>query len=645
MCKWMVPTMLVLMALSQQTLRAQPLEGVEQEKARYHALTHMRNSNASGSNASPDFNVQHYRLEWEVDPAIRYLKGRITASFTITATTNNIRFDLSDSLRVDSVTYLGSRITHTRPGNNLLQVNFPASLNSGTREAVSIHYQGVPPHNGSGSFEMSNHTGVPIMWTLSEPYGSRDWWPCRNGLDDKADSIDVIITTPDSYYGTSNGILASETLAAGKRTNHWKHRYPIVSYLVAIAATNYIVQEDTIQLTNKVLPLQQYVYPETAAAWTASLSNTRNMMRYFEQQFGPYPFRNERYAHTQVGFGGGMEHQTNSFMGSTNRSLIAHELGHQWFGDRVTCGSWQDIWLNEGFAVFLTYAYFETVLPQPETLSWFATEIEIIANRPDGSVFVKDTTSVDNIFNYRTTYVKAGWLVKMLRWKLGDANFFDGVRRYLADPAVSYGFGRTNDLKRNLEAASGQNLDEYFKDWLYGEGYPSYQLTWEALGTKVQFTLSQTTSHPSVNFYEMPVPIRFSNGTRDTMLVINHNKNGQVELHDLGFAAAAAAIDPYLKLVSVNNKVTKGQSTTAKNAVTIYPNPVGDQFSLRLTNFSTNKASIKVHNSLGQLLWKQSLDLPTGSDIISIASAAWPKGTYMVRVKSSDMNFVKRILK
>jgi aminopeptidase N len=614
----------------------------EKEIARYQAMT---NAGIAGSNASSDFKVDHYRFEWEIDPAIRYIKGKITSSMTITANTSFIRFDLSDTLRVDSVLYHSNKITFTRPGNHILQINFPVSLNAGSRDSVSIFYQGVPATSGLGAFSVSNHTGAPILWTLSEPYGSREWWPCRNGLDDKADSVDIFITTPEQFFGTTNGLQTGDVINAGKRTTIWKHRYPIASYLVAIAATNYVVQQDTIQLNGKILPLQQYVYPETAAAWAASVSNTRNMMRVFEQHFGPYPFHNERYAHTQVGFGGGMEHQTNSWMGSSNASLICHELAHQWFGDRVTCGSWQDIWLNEGFAVFLTYFYFEGVLSQQNTIDWYRSEVDYIAEEPGGSVYVKDTSSIGSIFNYRTTYVKAGWLLQMLRWKLGDAAFLEGVRNYLADPLVSYEFARTEDLKRNLEVASGQNLTEFFNDWLYGEGYPSYQLSWLPLGNKVQYTLSQTTSHPSVSFYEMPVPVLFRNAARDTLIVINHTKNAQTEIRELGFVPDTALIDPYVKLVSYNNKILKSGSTTNKNDVTVYPNPVGDQFSVLLRNFSTDKAAITIHNAAGQLIWKQELSIPTGSDLISIPSSNWSRGIYMISVTSKDSKFVKRMMK
>jgi len=639
--RWKIFLAGIIFLLTQQKTEAQ-YRLYEKEIARYQA---MADASVTGSNASPDFKVDHYRLEWEIDPAVRYIKGKVTASFTITSSTNTIQFDLTDTLRVDSVVYHGTRITHSRPGNHILRITFPAPLNAATKDSASIYYQGAPAASGLGAFSVSNHTGVPIIWTLSEPYGSREWWPCRNGLDDKADSIDILITTPEQYFGTTNGVQVSNQVNALKRTTAWKHRYPIATYLVAIAATNYVVQEDTIQLNGKVLPLQQYVYPEAAAAWTASIPNTRSMMRVFEQYFGPYPFRNERYAHTQVGFGGGMEHQTNSWMGSTNWSLISHELAHQWFGDRVTCGSWQDIWLNEGFAVFLTYFYFEGVLPPQNINSWFRSEVDYIAEEPGGAVYVTDTSSIGSIFNYRTTYVKAGWILQMLRWKLGDAAFFDGVRRYLSDPSTSYEFARTEDLKRNLEAASGVDLTEFFNDWLYGEGYPSYQLNWTPLGNKVQLTLSQTTSHPSVKFYENPVPILFRNATRDSLIVVDHIRNAQTEIRNLGFVPDTAIIDPYVKIVSYNNKTQKTGTSSKQNDVTVYPNPVGNQFSVLLRNFSADKASITVHNAAGQLIWKQELQLPGGSDLITIPSSSWSSGIYILSVKSKDSKFVKRMLK
>ena len=204
------------------------------------------------------------------------------------------------------------------------------------------------------------------MWSLSEPYGSRDWWPCKNGLDDKADSIDVFITNPIAYKAASNGILQSETPVSGgtKLLTHWKHRYPIATYLICFAVTNYSVFNRSVNLSTGVLPMQTFCYPEDSTSFSNGTINTLNAMQLFDTLFYlPYPFMNEKYGHVQFGWGGGMEHQTSTFVVSIDESLCAHELAHQWFGDKITCGSWKDIWLNEGFATHLASMYMENKYP------------------------------------------------------------------------------------------------------------------------------------------------------------------------------------------------------------------------------------------------------------------------------------------
>lgn len=620
---------------------------VEQEKGRYGSMFRNNANGVLQSLASENFNVQHYRCEWSVDPAIRYINGKVTCSFTALTLSGSISLDLFDNLVVDSILYHNTLISFNRPGNNLLTINFPASINAGTRDSVSIFYQGAPTTSGFGSFTASSHAGTPIIWTLSEPYGAKEWWPCKNGLDDKADSLDVIITTPDSYFAASNGALANEALSAGKRIIHWKHRYPIASYLVAFAVTNYDVLNDTIQLNNKVLPLNQYVYPESSTTFANSIVYTRRTMRLFEEAFGPYPFRNERYAHTQCGFGGGMEHQTNSFMGNASEALITHELGHQWFGDMVTCGSWQEIWLNEGFATFMANYTMEAFYTAAQNRPTFQAQLNSIVSQPGGSVRVDDTTNIARIFSYRLSYAKGAWLLRMLRWQLGDSAFYKGLRNYLTDSKTTYGFGRTEDLKRNLELSSGQELDEFFLDWYNGEGYPSYKLDVNSIGgTHVTLSLSQTTSHASVPFFEMPVPVLIRGQSADTLIVINHKTNNQQLTVNLGFIADTAIIDPDLQLISANNTVSMISAIAGPpNTVRVFPNPVGDAFTMQLLNFTSSEVGITVHNAAGQLIWKQEKKLTNGSDYFGVDSQKWPKGIYWLSLQSKDFRYVKKIMK
>lgn len=508
--------------------------------------------------ASTNFDIKYYRFEWEVDPAIHYINGKVTIYYTITSGTGLIALDLMNELVTDSVKQRNNLLFNSQ-SNNTLSIFLGALLMPGTFDSVSIYYKGIPPNTGFGSFITTTHSGTPVMWTLSEPYGSRDWFPCKNGLDDKADSIDVFITNPIAYRAASNGLLQSETPIAGgtKLLTHWKHRYPIATYLICFAVTNYVVFNNTVQLTNGILPMQTHCYPESLSTFQNGTINTLNAMQMFDTIFGPYPFMNEKYGHVQFSWGGGMEHQTASFMGSIGESLSAHELAHQWFGDKITCGSWKDIWLNEGFATHLASMYMENKYPANK-LAWRINEINSITSQPGGSVEVDDTTNVGRIFSGRLSYTKGSHLLYMLRWILGDTIFFNAIRNYLTDPAVAYSFARTSDLKRNLEQTSGRNLTNFFDKWFSGQGYPTYNVQWSDLGSgNVWIRMNQVTSHPSVSFFELPVALRFQNATQQATVIVDNVSNGEVFLRSIGFLADTVFVDPEAWLITKNNTTEK----------------------------------------------------------------------------------------
>lgn len=514
------------------------------------------------TNASANFDIQYYRAEWEVDPAINYIKGKLTAYYIMTAPGSSVSFDLNNALSVSGVQQrnLPLAISHT---NNTLQINFPVSPGVGILDSVSIFYEGTPPNSGFGSFVVSTHgdPAVPIMWTLSEPFGSSDWWPCKNGLDDKADKgIDIYITHPAAYKAAANGLLQSETpLEGGKIRTHWKHTYPIASYLICFAVTNYTVFNNNVLIGSTNLPMLTYCYPESLTSFQAGTQNTLDALVLFSNLFGTYPFIREKYGHVQFGWGGGMEHQTNSFMVNADESLVVHELAHQWFGDKITCGGWEDIWLNEGFATHLASMYMENKYPQ-NTKTSRAFEIANITYSAGGSVRVDDVTNVNRIFNNRLSYTKGSHLLYMLRWILGDAVFFSGIRNYINDASLAYNFAKTENLKSHLEAVSGKDLTYFFDQWYTGQGYPSYQLEWyPTTGNSVHYNLKQTTSHSSVGFFQLPVPLLFTNSTtgQQKLVIANNTSSNQNFNENLGFEAQSVTIDPDLWLITKNNTVTK----------------------------------------------------------------------------------------
>jgi hypothetical protein len=516
-------------------------------------------SAALRANATTNFNVTYYRCEWEVDPAVNYIKGKVTAHFTMNAIGNSIGLDLVDVLTVSSVTKSGIPLAFSQ-ANNTLTINFQSPVAAAVTDSVTISYEGAPP-TANGSFVAATHgpTTTPVIWTLSEPYGSRDWWPCKNGLDDKADSVDIYITHPIAYKAAANGMLQSETPVAGSKTRtHWKHRYAIASYLVCFAVTNYSVFDNSVMISGTNVPVKTFCYPESQVAFQAGTQNTLNAMVLFSSLFGDYPFKNEKYGHVQFGWGGGMEHQTCSFMVNLGEGLVAHELGHQWFGNKITCGTWQDIWLNEGFATHLASIYMENKYPANTNVNR-VNEINTITSQPGGSVWVDNVNDVNRIFSNRLSYLKGSHLLYMLRWILGDATFFTAVQSYINDPALAYGFATTANLKSHLEAASGKNLTYFFDQWFTGQGYPSYQVEWYPTGNNVEIKLSQTQSHASVAFFQLPVPLLFRNpGTgQQKLVVLDNTTNGQIFTDNLGFEATEVVFDPDAWLITRNNTLTK----------------------------------------------------------------------------------------
>ncbi len=605
------------------------------------------NNNVTKTFASSNYTIYYSRCIWKVDPAVRYIEGKVTSYITASTSTNKITFDLSNSLLVDSILFRNQKIGFTQNANSTLDVQLSATLNANQKDSVTICYKGIPGNTGFGSFIQTIHNNTPVIWTLSEPYGARDWWPCRNGLDDKIDSIDVFIVQPAQYKATSNGLLQSEITAGTTTTTFFKHRYPIASYLVCFSVTNFSVFTNNVQLGTVNLPVVSYVYPESINDFQPYTYKVLDAMQLFHNTFAPYPFIKEKYGHTQFGWGGGMEHQTNTFLVNTDANLMAHELGHQWFGNKITCGSWQDIWLNESFATYCANYYaekFDTSFFQLILTNHLAQ----ITSLPDGSVIVDDTTNVNRIFSSRLSYNKGAYVLRMLRFTLGDSLFFRGIRQYQNDTTLQYSFARTADFKKNIEQVSGKDLTYFFDQWITGQGYPSFQIQWsQNKNNWAKIKVNETTSHNSVSFFKTPLALTFKNATQQKTIVIQVNSNGAETSADIGFAADTVLIDTEKQLISKNNTSTKINSSTANiNDIKLYPNPVHDNLNISLKNPSDKKLTVQIYNSVGQLISQEQFDTLGQDELLQVSFRHFSKGNYLVKlIAGNNILLTSKIVK
>lgn len=616
------------------------VEDIAAQEARAHGSLFL----ASRNGPDRGFDLNYHRLELNADPAIRAVGGTVTHYFTALVDLDEVAFDLRDELVVSEVAHHGESIAFTHAGH-ALTITLPAMLPAGSLDSLSITYAGVPPETGFGSFVQTTHADQPILWTLSEPFGARDWWPCKQDLNDKADSLDVYVTVPQGQRVAGNGLLVAETdLGNGTVRHHWRHRYPIDFYLVAFAVTNYAAYSFAVPLVNTNVEVLNYVFPEDSANSVWATGDVIEQMQLYSELFGEYPFATEKYGHAQFGWGGGMEHQTMSFMGGFFYELMAHELAHQWFGDLVTCGSWEDIWLNEGFATYLSGLCYEHLAPEywmPFKGAWRG----VVISQPGGSVRCTDTTSVSRIFDSRLSYFKGAYLLHMIRWVCGDSAFYAGVNNYLNDPDIRHGSAKTPHLIAHLEAASGLDLTAFMANWYVGEGYPNYVVTWgqESSGA-VALRIDQTTSHPSVPFYPMPVPIRFKNNDQDTTVVLDHTFSGQTFDLALPFIADSLQFDPELWILRGSNTVLSVQTAAlVEGRAWIAPNPVGEEASLYWNAAGQGPIVVEVFDNTGRLV-RNATVYATQSNIPLPVQGLSP-GAYVVQARAGSevlqLRFVK----
>lgn len=341
-----------------------------------------------------------------------------------------------------------------------------------------VEYQGIPRSSGFGSYAVQAHETGWAVWTLSQPYGAPDWLFCQDGLRDKVDSLDMCIITPDTLIGVGNGMLIADSVDTnGWRWRHFRHRYPIAVYLIAFAASNYIIQEYPVQTPYHAFTLRNFVYPQDTARARTLTEQFLPYITWLEARIGPYPFADEDYNQVQIGWRGGMEHQTITFFGSYSLELWAHELAHQWFGDWITCGSWQDIWLNEAFGTYLGGTVYEAVAPQ-WWQPWLRGIIRSAWRDTTLTVYVEDTTQVGRIFYYPTTYAKAALALHTLRQYVGEEAFWSGLKRYLR--MYAGGFARTQDFQQAVEPDFGEEITRAFlESWIYAPHYPRALVRWQ----------------------------------------------------------------------------------------------------------------------------------------------------------------------
>jgi aminopeptidase N len=585
------------------------------------------------------YDVHHQTLRLKLNPRKSAdLEGRVSVDFRAIRPLDTLIVDLRDNLTVHSITQGGIPLTY-RHIEHRLHIELPLTLPAGAYDSVLIHYSGNPERgSGFGYYVRDRHQTDDIIHTLSQPYGAPYWWPCKNSLSDKLDSVDIIVSTASGLRVASNGLLVEErNLNDSEVVFGWKHRYPIAPYLVAIAVSNYIPFTDHAHFHNRPdsLPVLNYVFPQSFSSARVETQVTLPMLRLFDSLFGEYPFMREKYGHAQFTWGGGMEHQTMSFMVNFSFDLTAHELAHMWFGDAVTCGSWRDLWLNEGWATYGNALCYEFLKGPFEFRSRIRDMQRFVKNQPDGSVFPTDTQNISRLFDGRLTYNKAALLLHMLRWQIGDSAFFAGTRNFMASPSHRYGYARTEHFRAFMEDASDTDLQPFFRQWYIGEGYPTFHIDWFMSGNTLRTRIRQSTSHPSVSFYNIKIPVLFRGIPHDTLLIFEPtNREAQFETQ-LNTQVEDAVFDPDNWLLAESVITGRNANTPLANDIQLYPNPAREK--LYVYAKMQRVSHIEIFDMAGRSVHMQGMNTTLNGGEIDLRN--FRKGLYVIRVTASGNTF------
>lgn len=529
---------------------------------------------------------------------------------------NSIDLDIGATLSPDSVWASLNRgpivpTTFTRPEAERIRVALPGTASNGDHVLIGVRYSGTPgPMCFSASF-YSKHGNdsvgrTPIISTFSEPDCSHQWWPCKDRFDDKA-TVTVAVDAPAGYTVAGNGTQVGEVTNGDRKVTTWATDYPITPYLVAIAATNFVVTQDAYQATDgNTIPLVVYSYPEDSSNARVHLETMKAALAAFEPDsvYGPYPFRNDVIGHEKLGlveFPGqsvAMENQTIIFAGEPMfrnptfyASALAHEVSHHWWGDALTCANIDDIWLNEGFASYseALYAAAHDMVGYWQgyrrAMMWMRHPV---ANEYAGPI-VHPTNSFGG-----TVYYKGSWVLHMLRGTLGSDLFFRCLHEYY--DRYKYASATTDDFIRAVEETAGRDLNWFFIPWLYGIGRPQLAWDWEAAGPFAQgyrVSLRVTQTQPAIEYpngapvdappsaYSFPLEVRLYGSASDSLTrrIFVGGRDFAAVLDSIPFQPTRVALDPDQWIL---RELASPGTIAAGNTIQVWPNPSRTGFTMML---------------------------------------------------------------
>jgi len=621
-----------------------------------------------------EYDVKFVHLNLNVERTNKNVSGGVKTVATVTAAAlDTFMTLLHQNHIVDSVRFNGTLLTVIRQ-DSILKAKIPSPLPNGSSFTVNVYYHGTPPTGGSAigsgfSNAVSPSWGNQASWSLSESLVAYHWWPCKQILTDKIDSSWVFVTTDSLNKAGSNGRLQNVVVVGNKKRYEWKSRKPIAYYLISVSVAKYKeynLYAKPQYLVNDSILIQNYIYDAAMVSGSfisgqkIQLDKMPQVLEFESKMYGMYPFYKEKYGHCMAPLSGGMEHQTMTTLGFFDYYVDAHELGHQWWGDNVTCKSWGDIWMNEGFA-----AYTEHLVAQYLDPTNFAPNLNAahtsVMSQPGGSIFFTghDTVDANRIFDSRLTYDKGGSIIHSLRFLTNnDSTWFNALRGF--QNTYKNSTASAVDFQNFYQTYTGINPTQFFNQWYYGEGYPTFNVKYNYTGTQCIIKSTQSVSAPLVTpLFITPLEYKISRiGYADTTIRVLHSNAVEIYTINLTGLVSSMAVDPnnwiINKAIGPTRDATLGitvidpppvdttgiSEAELFNEIKIGPNPT--KGNLIITNPLNAGGTAKIFGLNGQLLLEKSL-----SKEFTIELSNYASGIYLVKIydENKTERFSQKIIK
>lgn len=594
-----------------------------------------------------NYDVKSYFLDIKIDNISTNIAGANDILVQVLTPSDSVVFDMGNQLMVSNVEVNGVAVNYKHEFERL---SVFTSFLVDSLYVIRVEYSGNgdEKENEGALYNKSYLYYGSFTYSLTEPYSSKYWYPCKQVLTDKADSIFVYVTIPKGLKVGSNGILKNVVELNEELVQfQWESHYPTAFYLISVAVGEYIDYTFEAKVTGieAPIPVVNYLYNSTEyiEAQKKDIDTTSHLLELFSELFIPYPFAAEKYGHCIVPLGGGMEHQTMTTLGSFNFGLVAHELAHQWFGNYVTCETWNDIWINEGFASYSEYLAYEFSGDLDAALS-FMDYAQSLARASELSIYVPDDEleSSSRIFDYKSTYKKGAAIIHMLRYEIdNDELFFQVLKDFLTKNA--FGNAGVDDLQNILFEVCGERFDQFFDQWYYGKGYPVFKINWHQKNDVLSLSIEQLTTQPeSTPFFETSLDLRLIYPTGDTLVKVQIEDNFDHYEVTIDKPVYSINVDPNNILLKAVSSVTRVDSLMANRPeILLFPNPTKNLVNVYLPgNFKP--VELIITNLSGKVVKQVNHLIPSGGEV---SLFGMDKGIYFVEVRMGEKTGIVKLIK